>query len=104
MCVDGKYFVKYFNGFLCIGIPDFLMNLLVCYGLTKNIKSIIALKCPIRMLKYYLSKGFGILERNSNHLKKIPNLSKQRIHSGETHDSECVMTFNTTILSISNTL
>ena len=37
-------------------------------------------------------------------MKKIPDLVKQRIHAEETHDSEYVMIFNTTIPSISNTL
>ena len=37
------------------------------------------------MLEYYFSKGFGILERNSNSLKKISNLEKQIIHAEETH-------------------
>ena len=56
------------------------------------------------MLEYYFSKGFGILERNSNNLRKITNLEKQRIHAEETHDSDYIMTFNTTINFISNTL
>ena len=55
-------------------------------------------------MEYYFSKGFGILERNSNSLKEIPNSAKERIHQEETHDSEYVITCNTTIPSISNTL
>ena len=95
--MDGKYLVKYFNKFLGIGIPYLLMNLLFCRGFSKNTKSIVVLKFPKRMLEYYFSKEFGILERNSNNLKKIPNLEKQRIHAQETHDSDYVITCNTTI-------
>ena len=74
--MDGKYLVKYFNKFLGIGIPYLLMNLFSCHVFTNNIKYIVILKCPRRMLEYYFSKGFGILERNPNNLKKIPNLEK----------------------------
>ena len=95
---------KDLNECFCIGIPYLLMKLLLCHGFTKNIKSIVVLKCPRRMMEYYFSKGFGILERNSNSLKEIPNSAKERIHQEETHDSEYVITCNTTIPSISNTL
>ena len=92
--------MKYFNRLLGIGITYLLMNLLSCHGLTKNIKYIVILKCPKMMLEYYFSKGFGILEYNSNNLKKIPNIVKQRIHVEETHNLEYVMTCITTITYI----
>ena len=96
--------MKDFNGFLGIGISNLLINLLLCHGFKKDIESVFILKCPRRMLEYYYSKVFGILERNSKHLKKIVKLAKHRIRAEETHDSDCVMTCNTTIASISNTL
>ena len=74
--MDGKYLVKYFNKFLGIGIPDLLMKLLLCNGFINNIKPIFILKCPRRMLEYHFSKGLGILERNSNILREIPNSEK----------------------------
>ena len=97
--VDGKYSVKYFNKFLGIGIPDLLMNFLSCHGFTKNIKSIVILNV-LKGCWNTISKIFGILERNSNSLKKILNLVKQIIHSEETHDSDYVMTCNTIITYI----
>ena len=51
-CADGKYSVKYFNELLGALIPDLIMNLLTCHGYTKNIKSIVVLKCPRWMLKF----------------------------------------------------
>ena len=60
--MDSKYVEKDFNRILGIGIPDFLMNLLSCHGFSKNMKYIVILKWPRRMLEYYFSKGFGILE------------------------------------------
>ena len=55
------------------------------------------------MLEYSFSKGFVVLERNSNNLKMIANESKQRIHAMDMHYSDCVMNFTTAITSISNT-
>ena len=75
--MDDKYLVKDFNEFLGIGIPDLLMNLYSYLDFKNKIKSIFILKFPKRMFEYYFSKGFGILERNSNNLNKIPNLEKQ---------------------------
>ena len=56
------------------------------------------------MLEHYFSKGFVILEFNSNNLSIIENNAKQRIHSMDMNDSECVMICNTAIPSISNSL
>ena len=82
---------KDFNRILGIGISDMLMKLLPCHGFSKNIKYIVILKCPKRMLEYYFLKVFGILECNSNNLKNL-NLVKQRIHSEEKNNSDYVMT------------
>ena len=72
---------KSFNKILGIGIPDLLMKLLSCHGFVKNINFVVKLLCPKRMLEYYFSKRFGILECNFNNLKKLPNEVKQRIHA-----------------------
>ena len=98
--MNGKYLVKTFNKFLGIDTPDFLINLLLCHGFTNKIEYIVILKCPKKKLVYYFPNGSRILERNSNHLKKIPNLEKQRIHSEGTHDSEYVMACHNIITSI----
>ena len=68
-----KYGDKSFNIILGIGIPDLLMNLMSCHGFLKKINYVIILKCPKRMLEYYFSKGFTILECNVNNLEKLPN-------------------------------
>ena len=56
------------------------------------------------MLENHFPEGFGILESNSNSLKKIPNLVKQRIHAEEKHNLDYVMTCITNISSIPNIL
>ena len=101
--MDSKYVEKYFNIILGIGIPYLLMNLLSCHGFLGDIKSIVVLKCPKRMLEYYFSKGFRILECSFNNLVKLPNEVKQRIHAEETDNSDYVMTCINTIPSTSNT-
>ena len=70
----------------------------------KNINSVVILKCPKRMLEYYFSKVFTILECNVNNLAKLPNELKQRIHAEEKDDSDKFMICINTITSTSNTL
>ena len=95
---------KKINRILGIGIPDLLMNLLLCHGFLKNMNSVVILKCPKRMLEYYFSKVFSILEYNTNNLAKLPNEVKQIIHAEETDNSDYVMTCINTIPSTSNSL
>ena len=76
------------------------MKLFPCHGFTKNIEYIFILKHPKRTLEYYFSKGLGILEFNSNSLRKIPNLVEQIFHAEETPDSDYDMTRKTTPLII----
>ena len=39
-----------------IGIPDILLNMLSCHGFLNNNESIVILKCPNRISKYYFNK------------------------------------------------
>ena len=80
------------------------MNLMSCHGFLKDINYVVILKCPKRMLEYYFSKGFTILECNYNNLAKLPNDIKQITHVEETDNSDKVMTCINIILSTSNTL
>ena len=65
-----KHGDKSFGRILVIVIPYLLMNLISCHALLKNINSVILLKFPKRMLEYYFSKVFNILECNDNNLTK----------------------------------
>ena len=56
------------------------------------------------MLEYYFSKGFVVLERNSNNLKITDNEAKQIIHAMDMHDSDYVMTCTTELPSIKTPL
>ena len=64
-----KHGEKSFNIILGIGIKYFLMNLISCHGFLKNINYVVILKFPKRILEYYFSKGFTILEYNVNNLE-----------------------------------
>ena len=84
-----------------IGIPYLFIKLFSCHGFMKNTNYLVILLCPSRMLGYCFSKGFVMLERNSNNLFIIENEVKQIIHAMDMNDSDYVMTFTTAIPSIS---
>ena len=99
-----KYGDKSFDRILGIVIQYLLINWMSCYGFLKNINSVFILKFPKKMLEYYLSKGFTILEWNYNNLAKISNDVKQRTHEEVTDNSYKVMKGIKTFPSTSNTL
>ena len=80
------------------------MNLISSHAFLKNINSFVILKGTKRILEYYFSKVFTLLECNTNNLSKIPNEVEDRIHAEETENSGKVMTCTNTIPSTSNTL
>ena len=80
------------------------MNLMSCRVFLKNINSVVVLKFPKRMLEYYFSKAFTVLECNDNNWSKLLNDVKHITHSEETDHSEKFMTCINTIPSTSNTL
>ena len=92
-----KYGDKSFNIILGIGIPYLAIKLMYCHGFLKNKNAVVILKYTKRVLEYYFSKGFTILECNINNLAKLPNDAKQRIHGEETDNSDKAMTFINTI-------
>ena len=60
--VTGRYknVDTYYDNVLEIGIPDQLLNLLSCHGFSNNNESVVILKFPHRMSKYYFNKVFVI--------------------------------------------
>ena len=67
-------------------------------------KSVVILKSPKSMLKYYLLKVFTLFECNTINLEKLPDKDKDRIHAEDTYNSDKVVMCITTIPSTSNTL
>ena len=80
------------------------MNLMSCNIFLKNENYVVKLKCPKRMLEYYLSRVFNILDCNVNNLEKLRNEIKHIIHAEETDNSDKVMTCNNIFTSKSNIL
>ena len=76
-----KHGDKKIDRILVIVIPDLLINLMSCRRFLKNIHYVVIIKCPKRMLEYYFSKVFTILECNYNNLEKLPNDVKQITHA-----------------------
>ena len=64
------------------------MNLMSCRGFFKDINYAVISQCPKRILEYYFSKGFTILEYNANNLEKSTNELNQIIHAEEADHSE----------------
>ena len=93
-----------FNRILGIVIPYLIMSLFSCHGFFEEHRFCCHKKNPKRMLEYYSSKIFSILECNTNNLAKIPNAAKQRIYAEETDNPDYVMTCINTITSTSNTI
>ena len=56
---------------LVLEIQTFLINLMSCRDFLENLTFVVILKCPKRMLEYYFSKGFTILECNDNNLENF---------------------------------
>ena len=100
---SSKHGDKSFDKILGIGILDLLINLISCRWFLKNINSVVVLKCPKRMLGYYFSKGFTILECNNNNLAKVPNEVKEIIHAEETDNSDSHEMYHQNSLHIKHT-
>ena len=89
---------------LGIVIIELLTNIISFHEFTKDKNSTVILLCHTRLLEYYLSKGFVILEHNSNNSSSVSNKSKQIIHAIDTHGSDYVMACYTKITSVANTI
>ena len=45
------------------GIPEILFNIVSCYGFIQDNNSTLILRCRSKLVSYYLSKGFLIIEK-----------------------------------------
>ena len=87
-----------------IGIPDVFMNMLSCQGFLNNNESIVILKCPNRMSKYYFNNGFIQLTCDGDNLKTLPVRVKDRVGAELKVNSDLFMLCYKNISSTSNTL
>ena len=92
-----------FNLLLGIGIPELLLNLVSCHGFMLKSNSTMILNLQSRLIKNYLSKGFFIIDRGSNHLNFIPNDVILRTNLIDKLKTDYVMVKNKALSAIANT-
>ena len=67
------------------------MNIITFHVCVNNGNSTDILSCHIKLVDYYLSKGFVILENNSIALRDVPLCVKQRINAENIYKNDFVM-------------
>ena len=92
-----------FNLLLGIDITSLLLNLVSCHGFMNKPNSTVILNFLYCLIKNYLSKGFSIIEYNTNQLSLIPNDVKLRTNLIDQLKTDYVMVRNEAIYSIANT-
>ena len=70
-----------FNDISGIGIPGLLMNIISCHGFVNVNKSTVILSCHRKLVDYYLSGVFVILEKYSSAFSYVPLRVKQIINA-----------------------
>ena len=64
------------------------MNIMYCHGSVNDKKSTVILSCRRKLVLYYLSKGFVILDNNLSDLRDVPLNTKQRINAENLHKND----------------
>ena len=72
-----------FDGFPGIVIPEVLMNIMSCCGFL-----IVVLMFRIKLVLYYLSEGFLIIDPESDALDNVPLKFKQQIHTIDNYGTD----------------
>lgn len=93
-----------FDGFPGIGIPEVLMNIMSCCGFSKKENKIVILMFRIKLVSYYLSKGFLIIDPKSDALDNVPLKFKQQIHTIDKYGTDSSIPCNKSIPSSINNL
>ena len=67
------------------------MKIISCYGFVNDKKSTIIFSCRRKLVDYYLSNVFVIIEKNSSSLKYVPLRAKQIINAENLHKNYFAM-------------
>ena len=91
---------------MCLGlvIPDIFTNLVSCYRFVKYSISTIILTCLSDLVTYYLSEEFVMVETYVGWVDNIPTTVRIQTHADNLHKEDSLLTLNTVIPSIVNTL
>ena len=103
--VENKGFKnKKYNDISGIGIPELLINIISCNVFVNDTKSDVILSCHRKLVDYYISKGFVILEKNSIALSIVIICGKKIINVEHLYTNYSVMACYREISSEANTL
>ena len=80
------------------------MNIISYHEFVNYKESTVILSCCIKLVDYYLSTSFVIIENNSSALSDVPLHAKQRINAEILHKNEFVMVCYREIPYATNTL
>ena len=75
-----------------------------CYSFVWDNNSTLILTCRSKLVSYYLSEVFFMLDRYSKSLNSMPLRVKKLIHVVNFFDSDDIMSYSTTILYVENTV
>ena len=93
-----------YNDILIIGIPELLMIIISFLGFLNDTNSAVILSCCRKLVDYYISKGFVILENNSSALSIVIICGKQIMNVEHLYKNYSVMACYREISSEANTL
>ena len=87
-----------------IGIPEVLLKIVSCLVYVQENNHTVILTCRSKLVSYYLSKGFLILEKYSPEMNNVTIRVKQCICAVDIHKNSSLITCNREIPSVGSTL
>ena len=89
---DNNFENNKFKDLYGLGIPDILMNIMSCHGFYKYSIYTVILACWSALARYYISKGFVIVETEVGGVDNITITMKEQIHAAHLHQEESLLT------------
>ena len=86
-----------------IGISEILLKILTCCGFSQKYNPTVILTFRSKLVSYYLSNFFFVIQKYPTATNNTPNIFKIYIYSVYMRDNDSVMTCNREIPSIDNT-
>ena len=91
-----------FDELLVIWITELLINILSCYDFVQDDNLKMVLACRSKLVSYNLSKGFVIIDHDSQDLKNFTLGCKQHIQDVYSFENDSGMTWNAAIPYVEN--
>ena len=87
-----------------IRVPMWLLKIVPFYDFVQEYTPTVILTCRIKLVSYYLYKGFLMLQQDSQEQNSIPTSVKKFTRAVGIHENDSVMIWNRPIPSVDNTL